>query len=64
MATAPVPNSASMNSGAGAALLMAFMAEMPGAAGSRPRAFITKVEKAKNTPPDTPAPMAAMVVRT
>jgi len=42
---------------------MAFMAEMPSAAGRRPRAFITKVEKAKNTPPDTPAPTAAMMVR-
>jgi hypothetical protein len=51
-----------MNRGVGAALLMAFMAVTASASGSRPIAFMTKVEKAKNTPPDKPAPTAATTV--
>src|SRR4029450_6020544 len=46
----------------GAATLMACMAAMPVADGSRPRPFITNEEKAKNTPADSPAPRAATKV--
>ena len=51
-----------MKSGEGAALLIACIADEAVGAGKPPSARITNVEKAKNTPPTTPAPMAATTV--
>src|SRR5262245_20890579 len=58
----PVPKSANMNKGVIAATLMDCMAAMPWAAGRRPRAGMTNVEKAKKTPPTRPHPSAAAKV--
>ena len=48
-----------MNTGRTAVTLIEFIAEMPWAGEMRCRPGITKLEKAKNTPPITPQPMAA-----
>jgi hypothetical protein len=58
-----VPKSTAINSGFGAATLIACIAAMPPSAGSCRSAGMTNVEKAKNTPPAMPAPMALMVDR-
>jgi hypothetical protein len=44
-------------------MLIEFIAAMPLGTGSRASAGMTKLEKAKNTPPTMPEPMAAMMVR-
>src|SRR5918995_548795 len=59
-----VPKSAAMKAGVTAATLMACMAATPCSAGRRPRAFITKAEKAKKTPAPTPQPRAERRVST
>ncbi len=59
----PVPNSAVMKVGVITVMLIEFIAAMPCGTGSRASAAMTKLEKAKNTPPTTPEPIAAMKVR-
>ncbi|WP_333127379.1 MULTISPECIES: hypothetical protein [unclassified Microcoleus] len=58
MQAAAVPNSAVINNGLIAVILMACMAAIPCAGWSRARAFITNVEKAKKTPAISPQPSA------
>src|SRR5262245_29468459 len=52
-----------MNNGLMTVTLMDCMAAMPCAAGRRARAFITKEEKAKKTPPINPQPSAEKSVK-
>jgi len=58
-----VPNSAVMNGAFGASSLMACKPVTLCGGGSRSRALMMKVEKAKKTPPTIPLPIAATVVR-
>src|SRR3954453_1964911 len=62
-ASTAVPNSSVMKSGRTAVTLMDCMAAIPCEAGSRLSPAITKVEKAKNTPPAVAVPTAVMRVR-
>jgi hypothetical protein len=54
-----VPRKAAMNSGLITTTLMRCIAATPAGTDSSDNAFITKVEKAKNTPPTMPAPTEA-----
>ncbi len=59
MQSAAVPKNAVKNTGFNTATLMDCMAAMPSAGASRPSAAMTKAEKAKNSPPMSPAPKLA-----
>src|ERR687897_309285 len=60
--SAPVPNSAVMNAGVTAVTLIDCMAATPSRGRSSASAGMTKLEKAKNTPPFSPQPTAAAIV--
>jgi hypothetical protein len=53
-----------MNSGLITVTLISCIARIPSAAGILARAAMTKLEKAKNTPPASPAPTAVPSTRT
>ena len=59
-----VPTKPSMNSAVITVTLIARIAATACAGGRRSNAAITNTEKAKNTPPITPAPTAAATVST
>lgn len=52
-----------MKAGVMTVTLIEFIAAIPPAAGRRASAGMTKLEKAKNTPPTTPEPIAAMKIK-
>lgn len=63
MQATPVPRKAVINHGLYTVILIAWKAAMPCGGGSRPRAIITKLEKAKKTPATSPQPSAAKNVK-